>query len=389
MINRVIIIVLDSVGVGELPDASLYGDVGTNTLAHVAQAVGGLDLPNFERLGLGNIIQIEGVPPVEHAAGAFGKMTELSCAKDSTTGHWELAGIITKSPWPIYPDGFPPEVIEPFERAIGRGILGNRTASGTDIMKELGEEHVRTGKPIVYTSADSVFQIAAHEDIVPLSELYRWCEIAREIMAGPHAVARVIARPFLGKPGEFYRTPARKDFSVAPPVLTVLDRVHNAGLSTIAIGKIEDLFACRAMTEALHGASNKENTEHIISVIVSGRGSLVFANLVDFDMKYGHRNDPEGYAAALKAFDSELPTILSSMKADDLLIITADHGCDPTTPGTDHTREYVPVIAVGPATVPGVDMGVRASFCDVAGTVCEALGVASPPCAKSFLGDIL
>jgi phosphopentomutase len=387
--ERVIIIVLDSLGVGELPDAAQYGDTGSNTLGHVAEAVGGLKLPNLGGLGLGNIIPILGVPRVANPTGCYGKMAERSVGKDSTTGHWELSGIVTTAPFPLYPHGFPPEVIDAFEKAIGRGVLGNYAASGTVIIDQLGEEHLRTGKPIVYTSADSVFQIAAHEEVVPLDELYRWCGVARDTLQGPHAVARVIARPFLGKPGSFYRTPGRRDFSLPPPEKTVLDRVFESGGEVIAIGKIQDLFADRGITEAFHGADNAEVTQLTLHAIELLRGKLVFSNLVDFDMKYGHRNDPQGYAAALEAFDNELPSLLAAMGENDLLIITADHGCDPTTESTDHSREYVPVLAFGHSLKRGIDLGTRAGFCDVAGTVCEALGIESPSCAKSFLGDIL
>lgn len=388
-ISRAIIIVLDSLGVGEAPDAEDYGDLGTNTLGNLASAVGGLNLPNLGHLGLGNIIPIDGVPPAAHPVGCFGKMAERSAGKDSTTGHWEIGGIVTDVAFPLYPNGFPPEVILPFENAIGREIIGNYPASGTEIIAELGEEHVRTGKPIVYTSADSVFQTAAHEDVVPVDELYRWCRIAREILTGPHAVARVIARPFVGSPGSFVRTSRRRDFSLLPPAPTVLDWVYDSGGETIAIGKVEDIFAGRGIREAIHGSDNAENTEHIIEVIESRRGVLVFANLVDFDMKYGHRNDPEGYAAALEALDEQMPRFLTAMNEGDLLIITADHGCDPTTPSTDHTREYVPVIATGPGLKQGVNLGTRRGFCDVTATVADALRLEASSCGTSFLGDIL
>lgn len=387
-IDRAIVIVLDSVGVGEMPDAAGYGDAGSNTLAHTASAVDGISLPNLGRLGLGNIIPIEGVPPDKIPSGCYGKMAERSVGKDSTTGHWEIAGIITNQPFPLYPNGFSSEVILPFEKAIGRRILGNVPASGTEIIKELGEEHMRTGGPIVYTSADSVFQIAAHEDVVPLDELCRWCEIARGILVGTNAVARVIARPFAGAPGEFYRTPHRRDFSISPPDATILDRVKDAGGDVIAIGKIEDIFAGRGITEALHAADNLSATEELVRVTASGRGQLVFANLVDFDMQYGHRNDPQGYAEALESFDLELPRVLSSMRESDILIITADHGCDPTTESTDHSREYVPLLVTGPRLKQGIDLGVRDGFCDVAATVADALRVQAPPCGTSFLSDV-
>jgi phosphopentomutase len=388
-ITRAIIVVLDSVGVGALPDAASYGDEGANTLSHTATAVGGLNLPNLERLGLGNIIRIEGVPPADRPLACYGKMAERSVGKDTTMGHWELAGIITEEPFPLYPYGFPSEVILLFETSIGRGILGNYPASGTEIIKELGQEHIETGKPIVYTSADSVFQIAAHEDVVPVEELYRWCRIAREILTGKHAVARVIARPFAGEAGDFYRTPRRKDFSLPPPSATLLDLVSEAGGEVIAIGKIEDIFAGKGVTKAIHGAGNAEFTEETIRVVESRTGRLIFSNLVDFDMKYGHRNDPAGYAAALEAFDEEVPRLLDALDEGDLLIITADHGCDPTTTGTDHTREYVPLLVTGPGLKHGVDLGIRMTFCDVATTVSDALRLPAPKCGESFLGHIV
>jgi phosphopentomutase len=388
-INRVIIIVLDSVGVGELPDAADYGDAGSNTIAHIASTVGGLSLPNFGLLGLGNITSIDGVPPAINPVGCYGKMAELSVGKDSTTGHWEIGGIITKSPFPLYPDGFPEEVIEPFTKAIGRGILGNYPASGTEIIKDLGEEHLKTGKPIVYTSADSVFQIAAHEDIVSIEQLYEWCRIAREILTGKHAVARVIARPFTGNPGSFYRTTRRRDFSLMPPSKTILDLVYESGGEVIAIGKIEDIFAGRSITEALHGADNNEVAEKTIDVVQSGRGRLVFSNLVDFDMKYGHRNNPNGYAEALIAFDNQLPRLLNALSDGDMLIITADHGCDPTTASTDHSREYVPLLVYGPGIKHGVDLGVRRCFCDVAATVTDELELPKTICGDSFLQSVV
>lgn len=388
-ITRAIIIVLDSLGVGELPDAASYGDVGSNTLAHVASSVGGLDLPNLKRLGLGNIIDVEGLNPVKRPASCYGKMAERSVGKDTTTGHWELAGIITDKPFPVYPNGFPPDVIGLFEKEIDRQVLGNIPASGTVIINRLGEEHLKTGKPIVYTSADSVFQVAAHEDIVPIDELYRWCRIARSILTGPHAVARVIARPFIGEPGNFTRTPRRKDFSVPPPEETLLDAVSKSGGEVVAIGKIEDIFAGRGVTRSIHAAGNAEVTEETIRAIESRTGELIFSNLVDFDMRYGHRNDPNGYAAALEAFDLELPRLITVLEPGDLLIITADHGCDPTTASTDHSREYVPLIVLGPELITGVDLGIRQSFCDVAATVAEALCLPPMKCGESFLKAVL
>ncbi|HOP79549.1 MAG TPA: phosphopentomutase [Armatimonadota bacterium] len=388
-IKRAIIIVLDSVGVGELPDAADYGDAGSNTLGNTANAVGGLNLLNLGGLGLGNIIPILGVPPDDRPRACFGKMAEKSAGKDSTTGHWELAGLVTNEPFPVYPNGFPPEVIEPFEKAIGRGILANKPASGTEIIKQMGEEHVLTGKPIVYTSADSVFQIAAHEEIVPIEQLYDWCEIARIILTGKHAVARVIARPFTGKPGSFERTPRRKDFSLPPTAPTLLDAVSEAGKEVIAIGKIEDIFAGRGITRAIHPAGNVEVAEETILAVENRTGTLIMANLVDFDMKYGHRNDPWGYAAALDTFDQQVPRLLDALQPGDMLIITADHGCDPTTESTDHSREYVPLLVTGPGLRTGVNLGTRASFSDVAATVVEALGLKAITCGTSFLNQII
>lgn len=388
-INRAIIIVLDSLGVGELPDAANYGDAGSNTLAHIASSVGGINLPNLERFGLGNIIDVEGMIPAMNPVACYGKMAERSVGKDTTTGHWELAGIITNRPFPLYPNGFPPDVIVPFEQEINRQTLGNIPASGTEIIEQLGEEHLKTGKPIVYTSADSVFQIAAHEDIVPIDELYRWCRIARDILTGTYAVARVIARPFIGEPCSFTRTPRRRDFSVPPPEDTLLDAVSKSGGEVVAIGKIEDIFAGRGVTRAIHAAGNAEVTEETIRAIESRTGTLIFSNLVDFDMRYGHRNDPNGYAAALEAFDLEIPRLITALEPGDLLIITADHGCDPTTAGTDHSREYVPLIVLGPELNIGVNLGIRQSFCDVAATVAEALRLPPMKCGESFLEAVL
>jgi phosphopentomutase len=315
-------------------------------------------------------------------------MAELSKGKDTTTGHWELSGIITSTPFPLYPHGFPPEIIRPFEESIGRDILGNSVASGTEIIERLGAEHLRTGKPIVYTSADSVFQIAAHENVVPIGELYRWCEIARGILTGPHAVARVIARPFVGEHGDFTRTPRRKDFSLSPPEETLLDIVKDSCKEVIAIGKIEDIFAGRGVTTSVHPTDNAAVTVETIRAAESGRGALIFSNLVDFDMRYGHRNDPQGYANALQEFDADLPRLLNALKPTDMLIITADHGCDPTTPSTDHTREYVPLLVTGPGLKSGVDLGVRQTFADVAATVAEWLDLRMPKVGQSFLPDV-
>lgn len=374
-IERAIVIVLDSVGIGELPDAADYGDAGSNTLAHIAEAVGGLNLPNLAAMGLGNIAPIRGVGPVEAPSACFGKMAERSKGKDTTTGHWELTGIITERPFPTYPNGFPAEVISEFERRTGRRVLGNKVASGTEIIKELGEEHVRTGEPIVYTSADSVFQVACHEDVVPVDQLYAMCRTAREMLVDPHNVQRVIARPFIGEPGAFVRTERRRDFALEPPGETLLDLIVQEGGEVIGIGKIEDIFAGRGVTRAIHTCNNPDGIEATIATIASGEGTLVFTNLVDFDMLYGHRNDPQGYAAALSEFDASLPRLLCALKDSDILIITADHGCDPTTASTDHSREHVPLLVCRRGLTRGADLGSRESFADLAATLADLLRI--------------
>lgn len=375
MIKRVALFVLDSVGVGELPDAGDYGDSGSNTLGNISRAVGGLNMPNFGRLGLGNIIPIEGVPPAESPAASYGRMAEKSAGKDTTTGHWEMAGIIMEKPFPVYPGGFPNEFIKSYEEKIGRRVLGNKSASGTAIIEELGTEHMKTGFPIVYTSADSVFQIAAHEEIIPLEELYRICRIAREMLSGEHAVGRVIARPFEGKPGSFRRTVNRHDFSLKPPGATLLNLLANNGVQVTAVGKIKDIFAGEGVTNAVSTKGNKEGMDRSLQLMESDITGLVFTNLVDFDMLYGHRNNPRGYGDALEELDRWLPRLFNALKEDDVLIITADHGCDPTTPSTDHSREYVPLLVYGKQVLGGVDLGVRESFADIAATVAEIFGL--------------
>lgn len=370
-INRVIIIVLDSVGIGELPDAHLYGDQGSNTLVNIADKVGGLNLPHMAQLGLGNIEKIAGVPAVALPQGAYGKMNEQSPGKDTTTGHWELAGIILDKPFPVFPHGFPAEFIKQFEERIGRQTLGNKAASGTVIIEELGEEHMATGKPIVYTSADSVFQVAAHEEIIPVPELYRICEIAREMLTGDLAVGRVIARPFVGQPGNFKRTANRHDYSLEPIKATVLDLLVEQGYAVQAVGKIKDIFAGRGITESVRTTSNMDGVDKTLAFMTDVKPGLIFTNLVEYDQAYGHRNDPQGYAKALEEFDQRLPEIINHLRQDDLLIITADHGCDPTTAGTDHSREYVPLLVYGAMVRPGVNLGIRSSFSDVAATVAD------------------
>jgi phosphopentomutase len=387
-ISRVTLIVLDSAGVGALPDADKYGDEGSNTFFHCAKETGGLYLPNLARLGLGNIIKLPGVPPADQPAGAYGKMAELSPGKDTITGHWEIAGLILDKPFPLYPDGFPPELVNAFVQRIGRPVLGNKPASGTVIIEELGPEHIRTGYPIVYTSADSVFQIAAHEEVIPLEELYRMCGTARELLCGEHAVGRVIARPFAGQPGGFYRTADRHDYSLSPTGTTLLDLLVERGLAVLAVGKIEDIFAGKGITGAVHTVNNMDGVDQTIKMMQGSERGLIFTNLVDFDMVYGHRNDVRGYADALEAFDRRLPEIIGCLRSDEALIITADHGCDPTTPGTDHTREYVPLLAAGAPVLPGINLGTRETFADLAASIAEMFGF-SMSSGRSFAGRIL
>lgn len=380
---RAIIVVLDGVGVGELPDAHLYRDEGSATLQNLAKYVGGLSLPALQKMGLGNIVPILGVPPSPEPIASFGKMAERSPGKDTTIGHWELMGLIKRKPFPTYPNGFPPEIIEPFKRMIGRDILGNKPASGTEIIKELGEEHMRTGYPIVYTSADSVFQIACHEEVIPLEELYDMCKKARRLLRGKHAVGRVIARPFRGERGSFYRTPHRKDFSLPPPRKTILDYAKEKGLEVVAVGKVYDIFMGRGFTRWVPAQGNRETMEGIEKALGEKWEGILLANLVDFDMVYGHRNDPEGFARALKEFDDFLPHLLDKT-GDDYLFLTADHGCDPTTPSTDHSREYVPILFYKRGER-GRDLGTRKSFADLAMTVSEIFQLGYPRRGCSFL----
>jgi phosphopentomutase len=385
--RKALVIVLDGVGVGALPDAGEYGDQGSNTLANLAEAVGGLNLPNLERFGLGNIIPIRGVAPCPKPAASFGKMAEASPGKDSTSGHWEMMGLVLEKPFPTYPHGFPPEVIGAFERAIGRGTLGNFAASGTEIIKQLGDEHVATGKPIVYTSADSVFQIAAHEDVIPVEELYHMCRTARDLLTGKHAVGRVIARPFTGASGAYTRTPRRRDFSLCPPRETLLDLLVARGKTTLSVGKVDYLFAKRGFTGQVHAPSNADIIANIVDQAGRAIDGLVFANLVDFDMLWGHRNDVQGFRGGLEEFDLGLPVIAAALGPEDVLIVTADHGNDPTTASTDHSREHVPLLVYGRSLEPGIDLGVRASFADLGATVGEMFGIALPA-GRSFLKEI-
>lgn len=389
MPRRFVIIVLDSVGIGEMPDAHLFGDEGSDTLGNLSRAFpDGLNLPNLAALGLGNIAELRGVPPRPDARSGWGKCAEMSMAKDTTLGHWEIAGIISEQPFPTYPNGFPPEVIEEFEKRIGRGVLGNIPASGTEIIQKLGDEHVRTGKPIVYTSADSVFQIAAHEEVIPLEELYRMCQIAREILDGPHRVGRVIARPFVGTSGQYSRTRNRKDFSVPPPSPTILDVLKDHGYETIGIGKIGDIFAHRGLTKEVHTGPNEKGILATILELHQAGDGLIFTNLVDTDMIYGHRNDVAGYRQCLEEFDSYLPRLLDALGSEDILVITADHGCDPTTPSTDHSREYVPLLVTSKRMTHGVDLGTRSTFADTAATMAEYLSVPWDGAGKSYLKEL-
>ena len=363
-ISRVTLIVLDSAGVGELPDAKEYGDVGSNTFGHIGEKLG-LTLPNMEKMGLGNIIDINGVKKVDNPTGLYGKAAEKSKGKDTTTGHWEMAGIVLEKPFPTYPNGFSKEIIEEFEEKTGRKVIGNKVSSGTTIIEEYGDEHVKTGALIVYTSADSVFQIAAHEDIVSVKELYGYCEIARKMLD----VGRVIARPFIGKSGEYTRTTHRHDYSVEPIAETMMDRIKKSGKDVVGVGKIADIFAGKGITESK--GINQDNLDGIaktIQALKEDTNGLIFTNLVDFDMLYGHRRNVQGYKDALEEFDKKLPEIVENLREDELLIITADHGCDPTFKGTDHTREYIPILAYG-KNIKGGNIGIRESFADIAETI--------------------
>lgn len=384
---RAILIVLDGVGCGELPDADMYGDVGSNSLGNTAAALGGLTLPNLRRMGLGNIISIEGVAPVAEPSASFGKMAERSPGKDSATGHWEMMGVVLSEPFPLFPNGFDEEFIERFEEAVGRKTIGNMPASGTEIIERLGARQIETGELIVYTSADSVFQIAAHTGVIPLDELYRICGVARDMLTGPLRVNRVIARPYAGEPGSFARTADRKDYTVEPPEPTLLDGILEAGMQVKGVGKIDDLFGGRGFTECRHVASNAEGIEAIAEKMGRPFDGLLFANLVDFDTKYGHRNDVAGYAAALAEFDAAIARFLEMLRPGEPLFITADHGTDPTTPGTDHSREHVPLLVVGAGR--GVDLGLRETFADVGATLAEFFGMQQPAVGRSFLDEVM
>lgn len=385
--GRVVLIVLDSVGIGAMPDSLAYGDdPGADTLGNCAKRRP-LQLPNLCALGLANIRPFEHLIPASTPIGAYGRCTLASPGKDTTTGHWEMVGIHLKKPFPLYPQGFPPEVMDEFHRRIGRESLGNVPASGTEIIRELGEEHVRTGKPIVYTSADSVFQIAAHEETIPVPELYRICEIAREILRGPHEVGRVIARPFVGAPGAFVRTANRHDYAVPPPQGMLLDQLAARGVPVISVGKIADVFLNRGIARGFKTKTNADGMTTTLAAMNESREGLIFVNLVDFDMLYGHRNDPEGYSQALEEVDRWLPSLIANAKNDDLIVFTADHGCDPTTPSTDHTREYVPLLAWSRSAKGGENLGTRASLADIGQTIAENFGT-TIPAGESFLAQL-
>lgn len=386
-IQRVIIIVLDSVGIGSLPDADMYGDAGSHTLKHIIGRVPGIKIPNLLKMGLGRIEGMDGALACETTIASYGKALEKSAGKDTTTGHWEIAGAILEKPFPVFKYGFPDTFIELFESAIGRKTIGNYAASGTQIIDELGQLHIETGKPIVYTSADSVFQIAMHEEIIPLDEQYKICAEARKMLTGELAVGRVIARPFNGKPGHFYRTGGRKDFSLEPPY-NLLDAVVDAKLEVVGIGKIYDIFGGRNISRSYPTKNNAEGIGKTLEMIKNPGQGLIFTNLVDFDMLFGHRRDPEGYASCLQAFDLQIPFILEALKPSDLLIITADHGNDPTWPGTDHTREYIPVLAFGHHIRSNHNLGILQTFADIAATAAEALNISYHGKGKSFYQDI-
>jgi phosphopentomutase len=386
--RRIVLLVLDSVGIGELPDADRYGDQGSDTLGNIARAVP-LRVPTLRALGLSRVASIGALPGDGAIAGAVGRMAEASAGKDSVTGHWEMMGVVLAKPFPVFPRGFPSEVLAEFSRLTGRGVLGNVPASGTAIIDDLGPEHMRTGALIVYTSADSVFQIAAHEDVVPVPELYRACEIAYRLVGEGLGVGRVIARPFVGAPGAFTRTANRRDFALPPAGETLLDRATAAGVPVIAVGKIHDLFAGRGIARTTHTSSDDEGMNAVLAELDATRDGFIFANLVDFDTLYGHRNDVRGYAANLERFDRRLADVLRVLRADDLLIVTADHGNDPTTPSTDHAREYVPLLVTGARVGRGVDLGTRQTFADVGQTIADNFSLGALAHGTSFLREII
>lgn len=385
--NRIALIVLDGAGIGAMPDAPEWGDAGSDTLGHICESRT-VNLPNLQSWGLGNVRSLRGVSPASEPRGSFGKCALRSNGKDTTTGHWEMAGIILEQAFPLYPNGFPQSILDRFISETGvPGVLGNVPASGTEIIKELGEEHVKSGKPIVYTSGDSVFQIAAHEEVTPLERLYEICEIARKILDGEHKVGRVIARPFLGEPGNFYRTENRHDYAVPPPRANLLPALKDEDLDVVCIGKIASIYDSLGVTEDLTAKNNQQSIDQTIQALRQDTRGLIFSNLVDFDMLYGHRRDTEGYAKALEHFDSSLPHIEAAMGEGDLMIITADHGNDPTFPGTDHTREYAPLLVYGKSARPGVNLGTRGSLADIGQTVAENFGL-KLTAGESFLSQV-
>ena len=385
--DRIVVLVVDSGGVGEMPDASEYGDSGSNTLANTARVVGGISVPNLGQMGLGCITDILGVPPVEAPIASYGRMAEASPGKDTTTGHWEMVGVILEEPLPLFPDGFSDEILDTFREKTGLDVLGNKAASGTEIIQELGEEHQRTGRPIVYTSADSVFQVAVHTDTIPLERLYEICELSRELL-NPCGVARVIARPFTGTPGNYVRTKDRRDYALSPPGRTVLNHLTEEGIPVIGVGKIRDIFNGQGVTQSVHAKDNASIGEATIELLQKTRRGFIFSNFVDFDMLYGHRNDAQGYATALESFDQQLGVMLSLLGERDLLLLTADHGCDPTDLSTDHTREYVPILALAPRKKVGVDLGTRKTFADLGQTIAQAFGVEPIGQGVSFLKEV-
>ena len=388
-INRVVIILMDSAGVGELPDAAKFGDVGSNTIGNVSRKSKNFSMPEFQKMGLGNITNINNVASTKQPTASFAKMAELSAGKDTTNGHWELMGVVSEDAFPTYPNGFPEDLLAEFTNKTGLKVLGNKTASGTVIIDELGKEHMESGSPIVYTSADSVFQIAAHEEIIPIEKLYEICEASRELLHGEHGVARVIARPFIGTPGNFTRTTNRKDFSLVPPMPTVLEKADKKGLKVTGIGKIDTIFAYEGINGGRHTADNTDGIKATFEYMKKEKGKgVIFTNLCDFDMLYGHRNNVQGYADALMQLDSKLPEFLAELEEDDVLIITADHGCDPTMPGSDHSREYIPLLVYGKNLKNGVDLGVRKSFADLGATIADWLELEAPKWGESFAGEL-
>lgn len=389
MINRVVIFVMDSVGIGALPDSEKFGDVGVSTLGSIARATNDFKIPNLVKLGLGHIEGIDYIEKTDAPIGAYGRMAEVSNGKDTSTGHWEIAGLLIEEPFQTYPDGFPPHIIDAFEAKVGRKVLCNKPYSGTDLLVDYGKEHMETGMPIVYTSADSVFQIAAHEDVIPLSDLYKMCEVARELLMGEDQVARVIARPFVGEVGNFTRTSNRRDYSISPFRKTVLDHAKEAGLDVQAVGKIVDIFNGVGITEDVHTKDNMDGVEQTLNYLKTDSKGIIFTNLVDFDSKFGHRRDIKGYQEAIEELDLRIPELLSALKEDDIIIFTADHGNDPGYKGSDHTREYVPVLVYGKSVKAGKNIGTRKTFADIAATVADILNIQKPEIGESFKAEIL